>query len=77
MRPTNAIVIVEDPTAPIAMALARLRKKLDAEGATRLSKNRHSRLYEFTPPGQTHRTKSIMARRREGKVTEQQPAPRS
>ncbi len=26
MRPTNAIVIVEDPTVPIAMALARLRE---------------------------------------------------
>jgi hypothetical protein len=51
---------------PIAMALARLRKKLDAEGVTRLIKNRHSRLYGFTPPGQARRTKSIMVRRREG-----------
>lgn len=68
MRPTNAIVIVEDPTMPIAVALARLRKKLDAEGVTRLRKNRRSRLYEFTPPGQARRTKSIMARRREGKA---------
>jgi hypothetical protein len=56
---------VEDPTVPIAMALARLRKKLDAEGVTRLIKNRHSRLYGFTPPGQARRTKSIMVRRRE------------
>jgi hypothetical protein len=50
------------------MVLARLRKKLDAEGVTRLIKNRHSRLYGFTPPGQARRTKSIMARRRERKA---------
>jgi hypothetical protein len=67
VRPTNAIVIVEDPIVPITMALARLWKKLHAEGVTRLSKNRHSRLYEFTPPGQARRAKSIMARRRERK----------
>ena len=66
MRPANAIVRVDNPSADgVAHAIKMLKRKLERSGLMPLVFRQESRLYAYQSPGKKLRIKRAAARRRE------------